>query len=251
MLVFDKIFVTSKLEALIYCLNNNIPTILYGGDKELKHKFLLEYSGLPLFLNFKKNEIIVDNAKAETFNSAEDVQNQILIHMGLKGLIPFPERIQNIYILDDLLSLTFDKIGSFDVSYEKLIVTDEVKLSGVDLKSTKISDSLIIDYFKSEKLRSLKNDILFPDDDILKQIYFWKEQNIVITISEIKNIHDFNASWVPLKYKIRKSILDSSGQKLRVWPLKRIVEEKVKHIYEEVPHVKTFNEEQCLKLLGT
>ena len=250
MLAFNEIFVTSKLEALLHCLMKDIPVILYGENRELKHKFLLERPNLPIFLDIAQEKIVVNSEEQYVLNSAESLQNQILTHMGMKGLLPFHEHLKELYVIDNLILLTFDNLGSFDITYDKLTITDEVKLAGVDLDSTAIHDSYIIDYFKSEKLRSLSEDMIFPDDDILKQIYFWKEQNIVISVSKIRDVNHFDASWVPLKYKIRKDILNSSGQNLRLWPLKRVVEENVVYNYRSVENIKVLNELKCLKVLG-
>jgi hypothetical protein len=250
MLAFDEIFVTSKLEGLLHCLKTNTPAILYGEIRELKHKFLLERPNLPIFLDITQEKVVVNGENRSLFNSAESVQNQILTHMGMKGLLPFCEHLKELYVIDNLMLLTFDNLGSFDITYEKLTITDEVKLSGVDLNSTEIYDSYIIDYFKSEKLRSLSEDMIFPDDDILKQIYFWKEQNTVISVSKTRDVNHFDASWVPLKYKIRKNILNSSGQSLRLWPLKRVIEENVVYNYKNVENIKVLNELKCLKVLG-
>jgi len=84
----------------------------------------------------------------------------------------------------------------------------------------------------------------------LKQIYFWKEKNIVISISEAVDTSDFDASWIPLKYKIIKNMFEASGQKLRLWPIRREVEERVKYIYEEEPSITIFDDIKCLKHLG-
>jgi len=250
MLAFDEIFITSKLEALLHCLKKGTPAILYGETRELKHRFLLERPNLPIFLDMTEEKIIVNNEERHVLNSVESVQNQILTHMGMKGLLPFYEHVKELYIIDDLMLLTFDNLGSFDITYKKLTVTDEVKISGVDLDSTSICDSYVIDYFKSEKLRSLREDVIFLDDNILKQIYFWKEQNVVISISKTRDVNHFDASWVPLKYKIRESILTSSGQNLRLWPLKRVVEENVVYNYKKLENIEVLNELKCLKVLG-
>ena len=250
MLAFDEIFITSKLEALLHCLREGIPAILYGENRELKHRFLLERPNLPIFLDMIEEKIIVNNEEKCVLNSAESVQNQVLTHMGMKGLLPFYEHVKELYIIDNLMLLTFDNLGSFDITYKKLTVTDEVKMSGVDLDSTSISDSCVIDYFKSEKLRSLREDVIFLNDDILKQIYFWKEQNIVISVSKIRDVNHFDASWVPLKYKIRENILAYSGQNLRLWPLKRVVEENVVYNYKNLENIEVLNELKCLKVLG-
>jgi len=250
MLTLDKLFITSRFEGLIYSLKNKVPTILYGEYKNLKHKFLLEPFNAPFFVELQGRDLVVDGEHVSTLGSIEEAQNQVIINMGLKGLTPFSEPLKELYVLDDILLLTFDNIGSFDVSFKELIVTEEVKIIGADLKSTEISSSLIIDYFKSEKLRSLKDDILFPKDNILKQIYFWKEKNIVISISEAVDTSDFDASWIPLKYKIIKNMFEASGQKLRLWPIRREVEERVKYIYEEEPSITIFDDIKCLKHLG-
>ena len=148
MLAFDEIFITSKLEALLHCLREGIPAILYGENRELKHRFLLERPNLPIFLDMTEEKIIVNNEERHVLNSVESVQNQILTNMGMKGLLPLYEHVKELYIIDDLMLLTFDNLGSFDITYKKLTVTDEVKISGVDLDSTSICDSYVIDYFK-------------------------------------------------------------------------------------------------------
>jgi len=210
----DEVIVGNNLAAVFYAYINNCPIIFKNSDFPFFYeRFTKDF---PLDKIFLTNEITkIKTATGELIKGSkkESIFNRLLFVLSISGLVPISDKIEKIRIEDDnFLKITTTRARLVTIKYKKLRIFNPEIVTGLKDLKTKENKTLIHDFLK---LRIADHDVELIDvgDDFIDKIYFMgkRKKEVLVTSTLWKNqLHDFDFSIVPLKYKLIK-ILEYNG----------------------------------------
>jgi hypothetical protein len=178
MFQYHKIAIGCTLSSALYCFYNQIPMIYV--ERHKIHPFIFFQPKTDLSL-LKIEPLCYDlkmpnNKVAIVGTSKRQVYEKILVLLSLSGLVPFSNIAKSIHINKKYLKVITDQNKIFNLNYDKLIIFDDVGVSGLSTISEKNENTKtqVLDWFDVNLGSSHELDYISNEGDFVKDIFFYE-----------------------------------------------------------------------------
>ena len=187
MFEYDKIAIGCNLSSAIYCFYNQIPLIFV--DKRKVHPFdffepntdlsLLKIE--PLRYDLKRSDEGVTLFGA----SKAQVYEKMLALLSLSGLIPFSNLVKSMNIGKKYIKVVTNGNKVFNIGYEKLLVFDDINISGLPgiIKTDEDQLVQVLDWFEVNLGATHDIDHIKTNDHFIRDIFFYQSNRASVQSS--------------------------------------------------------------------
>ena len=219
-----KIAIGCTLSSALYCFYNQIPMIYVERQKVHPFNFFQSKTDLSLLkIEPLCYDLSMPNEKVAIFGTSKrQVYEKILVLLSLSGFIPFSNIAKSIHINKKYLKVITEQNKVFNLDYDKLIIFDDVGVSGLSTISEKNENTKtqVLDWFDVNLGSSHQLDYISNEDDFVKDIFFY-ESNRPDVRSGVKDLvsisylttheakYDYQYSDTYARFKILKCMKDA------------------------------------------
>ena len=152
---YDKVVIGSTPEAIAYAKKHKIPVVL--PNEECPFRF----------------DTYGDTVKIEFWSKD-------LWEMGLEGMNPFGDLVNQITVDEEKIRVTYDNINVVDLEYEDCYLFETENGVKHDLTVAEERDSLyrVVDWFAVDRCEKHKEENIRTNDDFIKEIIFYPSDRI-------------------------------------------------------------------------
>jgi len=252
MLRVPSLYLVKRFEELLYCYNGNHRCVVINDEIDFDHRFMADrgfFEGHEFVIN--ENNLILNGEEINCLNNIRNLFKQLIIIMGIKGLIVLDRAASKVEINPKKSKVTasFKTRASYQIEYDDLFVFSSINAIGLEVERVEKKNLIIYDYFAINKGAKRKSEIIELDGVLPKVIFVCESTRTdnptfkdIVCLSEApeENLAEFEYSWIPLKYKIYEAI-----SSIKIEPLKRITRNMDKVYYKDYPNIH-FLEGECL-----
>tara|TARA_R110000824_G_scaffold75212_1_gene190929 strand:- start:1384 stop:2262 length:879 start_codon:yes stop_codon:yes gene_type:complete len=198
---YDTVVIGGNLPAFIYAYTNSLPIIFVDG----RPPFEFDRFG-------KEEDLSFLGIEAGTTIVQLQVWDRLIFLLGMSGLMPLSDMAENIRIKENLLSVVTRHSRLVRIKFNKLIIFDDKKISGLPAATKKEKEkNRVIDWVNVRSGCSHDVNFLVSDEDFVSKVTFYPTKR-----SENKNnkdlfvesyladeqLKEFNFSDTMVKFKV-------------------------------------------------
>jgi hypothetical protein len=246
---YDKLIIGADLSALSFAYINKIPIIYLR--KLYPYKYNINYD----------------------YEKELKLYQDLLFILSITKYVPFGELVESIRIEDDnKLKVITKGVFSINVTFNKLIISDDYKISGLPPPTSKTNTkNYVLDWFEANRGCVHALEDITSNDEFVKKTFFYisdrmmfnniKKDCVSTSIIDDKDLDFFEFSQTSAGFKTAKMMKDAGirgkwdktndkFKSIKLTSIKREVYPLGKNIYEETPATISFlyqNHEDILK----
>jgi len=195
---YDKLIIGSTLNSILYAFSYNIP-IIFTQNIQVQNNipFHFEFFDKDEDLSYFTVRSLEQCHNFYTLFTHEEIKfgiqkqklyNQLCISMSLAGLIPFIDKITNIKLEDNILTLIIKEKETVNIKADKILIFDINEIKNIPEPYIKEKEKyIVVDWFDVRYGMKHKYDYYISQNDFINQIFFYrtKRTNGMYTFKEV------------------------------------------------------------------
>jgi len=208
---YDEVVIGSNLASILYAYIHELPLIFKEDNPPKAYEYLdKEFPLANLFIVNEPTEIKTPSGLITKGMPRQTIYGRLIYALSLSGLVPASDKVGRIRLMEgNKVKVATERARMFQFTYNTLRVFSPELVSGLSVNKKKKGNNIIYDHFKY-KSKPHEYDWIIGEDRFVERIVFLGDNELVaISKLTMEELHDFDYSVVPLRYKIRGIMSDS------------------------------------------